>query len=96
MDFSKYCGILYYLCDHSYPKGCVSEVDKKRLRNAARGYVHHNGVLYRRDAGNQLGREVLHEGNMEEVVSRVHSEGHMGINNTWRRLRLQYDARLVS
>jgi hypothetical protein len=38
----------------------------------------------------------LHEGNMEEVVSRVHSEGHMGINNTWRRLRLQYDARLVS
>lgn len=93
MNFAKYCGILYYRQHHSYPQGCSSEADKKKIGNAARSYLHHHGVLYRKEPGSHPGREVLHEGSVEEVVSRVHEEGHIGISNTWRRLRVQYEGR---
>ncbi|KAG0900014.1 hypothetical protein G6F33_013153 [Rhizopus arrhizus] len=35
---------------------------------------------------------ILNTGNIFEVVQQLHNEGHFGVLNTWRRLRIQYDA----
>jgi transposase InsO family protein len=53
-------------------------------------YYAHRGRLFCSKGDREL--EVLHEGNYEEVVSQVHNEGHLGSDNTYKNLRLRYEA----
>lgn len=41
-----------------------------------------NGRVYTGAKGEEDSLEVLHEGNIEEVIKKVHKEGHFGVNNT--------------
>ncbi|KAG2226688.1 hypothetical protein INT45_001035 [Circinella minor] len=34
--------------------------------------------------------ELLHEGIANDIIQKVHSEGHFGVTNTWRRLKIIY------
>ncbi|KAL0075093.1 hypothetical protein F4703DRAFT_1798595 [Phycomyces blakesleeanus] len=43
-----------------------------------------------RDSEVPYGQELLHEGIAEKVVSKVHCEGHQGVNHMWRQVQLQY------
>lgn len=91
MEYPTYIAIYKFLSEGMYPLDCDDPVVRKRIRNQARRYVALDGRLFRRRQDSQPGPEVLHSRNVDEVISQVHSEGHFGINNTWRRLRLQYD-----
>ncbi|KAF7720391.1 hypothetical protein EC973_009507, partial [Apophysomyces ossiformis] len=91
MEFARYLAIYNYLSDKRYPEGCNTEQQKKRIRNLARRYLAEDGRLFLKEKNKQPGPEVLHEVNIEEVIAKVHSEGHFGVNNTWRRIRLQYE-----
>lgn len=92
MDIAKYIAIRNYLTSKTYPMGCDSDKDKKKIQNLSRKYLVNDGKLFVKEKqGNIMGAEVLHSLNMEDVIQMVHAEGHFGINNTWRRLRLQYE-----
>jgi hypothetical protein len=58
----------------------------------AKKYMVFNGRLYTRVKGEEESLEVLHEGNIEEVIKKVHEEGHIGINNTWYKVKSRYYA----
>ncbi|KAJ8651370.1 hypothetical protein O0I10_013110 [Lichtheimia ornata] len=72
MEYPRYLALYYYLANKRYPLG-ATETDKRRLRDQARKYCSVNGRLYRKGEGNQVypGREVLHQGNAEEVINKV-------------------------
>lgn len=90
MDYPRYLAIYYLLTENRFPLDC-DDIYKKKLRNTARMYLAEDGKLFKKQRDGSRGLEVLHEGNADEVIKRVHEEGHLGINNTWRRLRLRYE-----
>ncbi|KAG1036901.1 hypothetical protein G6F43_012963 [Rhizopus delemar] len=84
-----------YLVSREYPDGDGNEMNlkaKRRIRDSAKKYVTHNGVLYKKEEDGSTGVEILNTGNIHEVVEKMHDEGHFGVLNTWRRIRVQYDA----
>ncbi|KAG2190969.1 hypothetical protein INT47_007114 [Mucor saturninus] len=90
MDYPLYLSIFYFLTRNGeYPNGSTQAI-KRKVRRQAKKYVAFNGKLFRQDSKVPYGQELLHEGIAEEVVTRVHCEGHSGVNNTWRQVRLQY------
>jgi hypothetical protein len=65
----------------------ITPIQKDVYRKRAEGRnvrlsanTHQDEILYQKDVEDQLEREVLHEGNLAEVVSRIHVEGHVEIN----------------
>lgn len=89
MDYPFYLAIYYYLTQGSYPINSTDSV-KRRIRNQAKKYHAHQGRLYRKVSDDELGPELVHEGNVNDIIAKVHNEGHFGINNTWKRLCLNY------
>ncbi|CDH61176.1 hypothetical protein RO3G_01741 [Lichtheimia corymbifera JMRC:FSU:9682] len=94
MDYPRYLAIYYLLTENRYPMDCDNEY-KTKLRNTARMYMAAEGKLFKRMKDGSQGLEVLHEGNADDAIRRVHEEGHLGINNTLKRLRLKYEGRGV-
>lgn len=90
MDYPRYLAIYYLLTEDRFPIDCDNEY-KTKLRNTARMYMAADGKLFKKMKDGSQGLEVLHEGNADDAIRRVHEEGHLGINNTWRRLRLKYE-----
>lgn len=92
MELPRYIAIYNYLKTKTYPRDCEDNKLKAKIRRMAKKYLAHDGRLYigNKETG-ELGTEVLHSGNAREVVKKVHDEGHFGVNNTFRRVRLQYE-----
>lgn len=91
MDYAHYLALYYYITEGTYPRDMNDNKLKRRIRNKAARYLPFRGKLYIKNKDGEYGQEVLHSGNVMDVIKKVHREGHMGINNTWRRMRLQYE-----
>ena len=90
MDYPFYLSIVHYLSRKRYPLDSTKEI-KRKIRFHAKQYMLADGKLYRRTENPSLrGVELLHEGAANDVIRAVHNEGHFGVNNTWRRLKLAY------
>lgn len=91
MDYPSYLALFHYLKDGNYPTGATETV-KRRIRDQASRYTLVDLVIYGKTQNpEERGPELLHEGNIGEVIERVHQEGHFGVNKTWQRIRVQYD-----
>jgi hypothetical protein len=88
MDFARYLAVFHFLRDGNFPQG-ADATTAKQIRNLSRRYVVRDDKLHLRKYPDI---EILHEENVEPTVRRVHEEGHFGNNNTWKRVRLQYEA----
>ncbi|KAG1300383.1 hypothetical protein G6F62_006847 [Rhizopus arrhizus] len=93
MDYYNYLAIYQYLENKAYPEEMVEEKERRKFREMAKKYRYYQGRLFTHvDPKEQNPLELLHEGNIKEVITQVHKEGHGGINNTWNKLKLQYTA----
>lgn len=91
MDYAHYLALYYFITEGSYPRDMNDNKLKRRIRNKAIRYLPYRGKLFIKNKDGSFGQEVLHSGNVMDVIEKVHKEGHLGINNTWRRMRLQYE-----
>ncbi|KAG2190727.1 hypothetical protein INT47_003139 [Mucor saturninus] len=82
MDFPYYIALYNYVRLKTYPVEATPSV-KAGIRAKSKKVVQEDGREY-------YGRQLLHEGTIEEVVLKVHNEGHVGVNNTWNKVHLQY------
>ncbi|KAG1168812.1 hypothetical protein G6F70_008948 [Rhizopus microsporus] len=82
MSFAVFLAIYYYLDNGKYPEDCSARKDKQRLHYQASKLFIDGGRLLEKTTN----REVLHEGNAWHIVRAVHEEGHLGINNTMKKL----------
>ncbi|KAG2190951.1 hypothetical protein INT47_009223 [Mucor saturninus] len=89
MDYILYTAIYNYINTNRYPEEATIEHKRRIRRNASKYQAYHN-KLFRKTPSRTIGQELLHQGIAEQVITRVHEEGHTGINNTWRRLQTQY------
>ncbi|KAG2195270.1 hypothetical protein INT47_005045 [Mucor saturninus] len=91
MEYPTYIAITQLKTHKTYPLDSTEEF-KIKLKETAAKYKLINGILFTRvvDEEKEECLEVLHEGNIEEVIKMVHSEGHFGINNTWYRVKSRY------
>ncbi|KAL1920943.1 uncharacterized protein VTP21DRAFT_11578 [Calcarisporiella thermophila] len=90
MEQAKYYSIYNYLNSKTYPID-ANDKTKQQVRSWARPYAIRDGRLVKRKY-TAIPIELLREDNARDVVERVHAEGHFGINNTWNRVRIRYDA----
>ncbi|CEP13583.1 hypothetical protein [Parasitella parasitica] len=92
MDYSDYIGLFNYLTRGIYPKDATLGM-KATIRRKAKKYVTQGGRIYQKaiqDGKEYLGKELLHEGTIEQAITRVHQEGHTGITNTWKKVNVQF------
>lgn len=90
MEYPKHFGIIRSIQEGYLPDGCTPKL-RVKIRQLAKKYEEHDGILYlKMDKG--LGPQLLHEGNVDEILKGVHQEGHLGMQNSWRKARLQYVA----
>lgn len=92
MDYPNFIALFNYITRKTYPLGST-ESTKSMLRKKSKRYLAQRGKLFQReivDGKEYLGRELLHEGTIDSVVLRVHNEGHLGVNNTWKKIKLQF------
>jgi hypothetical protein len=76
--------------DKTYPLDSTEEFKKKMDRKAKQFKLVKGRLFTREKAEYEEALEVLHEGNIEEVILQVHKEGHFGVNNTWYKVKIQY------
>ncbi|KAJ8651907.1 hypothetical protein O0I10_012515 [Lichtheimia ornata] len=96
MEYPKFLALYYYLDSKQYPRE-ATESDKRRIRDQARKYKAYHGSIFRKTGvEGELGPELLHEGNVDELVAKVHAEGHFGYRNTLAKVKLQYTAPKLS
>jgi hypothetical protein len=91
MEYPTYIAITQLIKNKTYPLDSTTKF-KKKMDLMAKKYMVFNGRLYTKAKGEEESLEVLHEGNIEEVIKKVHEEGHVGINNTWYKVKLRYHA----
>ena len=90
MDYPLYLSLVHYLSRQRYPLDSTENV-KRKIRHQASKYMLVEGRLYRRTQDPEVrGEELLPEGTAGDVIRAVHAEGHFGVNNTWRRLKMVY------
>ncbi|CEP16225.1 hypothetical protein [Parasitella parasitica] len=89
MDYPTYIAITNLLKNKTYPLDSTAKF-KKKMDNMASNYTIQNGILFKKGKHEIL--EVLHEGNIKQVLTQVHQEGHFGVNNTWYKAKIQYFA----
>ncbi|KAG0873910.1 hypothetical protein G6F35_009332 [Rhizopus arrhizus] len=97
MDYPEYVALYYYITRGTLPIDCDQATGRK-IKSKASKYLASRGKLFRKnkneDSGEEnFGREVLHEGNIDDIILKVHKEGHHGIKNTYHKLSLQYEGR---
>lgn len=85
MKFAWYVAVCQYIVNKTYPAGSDVNMKAKIRYQANRFYVNPIGKLF-----DNLNREVLHDGNALEMVTRVHCEGHLGIINTLEKVKKSY------
>lgn len=92
MDYPNYIALFNYITRKTYPLDSTQSI-KSMLRKKSKRYLAQRGKIYQKvlvEGKEYIGRELLHEGTIEAAVLKVHSEGHLGINNTWKKVQLQY------
>lgn len=96
MEYPKFLALYYYLDRKQYPRD-ATESDKRRIRDQARRYKAYKGTIFRKTpVEGELGPELLHEGNIDELVSKIHAEAHFGYRNTLAKVQLQFTAPKLS
>ncbi|KAG1277498.1 hypothetical protein G6F66_012277 [Rhizopus arrhizus] len=71
MRFPWYLALYYYLIDGSYPAGS-SKIEKQKIRRHARKYNIKGEYLVDKESE----KKVLHDGNVREVLVKLHTENH--------------------
>lgn len=100
MDYPEYVALYFYLTRKTYPAD-ASHAVKRRIAAKSKRYTPFKGKLFTKSNDNdentndQLGKEVLHEGNIHEIISKVHADGHFGIRNTYHKVSLQYEGKAM-
>lgn len=90
MDYPTYVAITQLKVHKTYPSDSTEEF-KTKLKEMSKKYKLFKGILFTRPKNHEEEPlEVLHDGNIEEVIKFVHSEGHVGINNTWYKVKSRY------
>ena len=90
MDYPFYLSIVHYLSRKRYPLDSTEKIKRKIYFQASK-FMLVDGRLYARtDVPDIRGAELLHEGIANDIIQKVHTEGHFGVNNTWRRLKTIY------
>ena len=90
MDYPFYLSLVHYLARERYPLDSTEKI-KRKIQFHASKYMLVDECLYSRSEDTELrGPELLYEGIANEVIQAMHNEGHFGINNTWRRLKMAY------
>ncbi|KAG1040601.1 hypothetical protein G6F43_012260 [Rhizopus delemar] len=73
MEFSWFLAIFYYLHDGSYPKDSNKIIKQKIRRHASRYRIHGEHLVEK-----SSNKQVLHDGNVREILTSIHQEGHFG------------------
>lgn len=97
MEYPEYVALYYYITRGTLPTDCDIK-NTRKIKNKTQKYTAHRGKLFKKvidDANGEvmLGQELLHEGNIDEVILKVHKDGHQGIRNTYHKLKVQYEGR---
>ncbi|OBZ80389.1 hypothetical protein A0J61_11562, partial [Choanephora cucurbitarum] len=98
IDYPTYIALFNYITRKTYPLDSTESI-KASLRKKAHKFIAYRGRLYEKtiteDDQDCLGRELLHEGTIEPAISRIHSEGHFGVTNTWKKVQLRYTGKKI-
>ncbi|KAI9338311.1 hypothetical protein BD770DRAFT_415449 [Pilaira anomala] len=93
MDFPTYIALYNYVVSKSYPRDATESL-KATIRGKAKKFLASKGQLFEirwgEDECAYYGRQLLHEGTMDAAIIKVHNEGHLGENNTWSKVHLQF------
>ncbi|CEG73685.1 hypothetical protein RMATCC62417_09017 [Rhizopus microsporus] len=81
MEFSWYLALFYYLWDYSYPEG-ANKIIKQKIRRHASKYSIYGDYLIEKSSGKQ----VLHDGNVREILLGIHQESHFGPTQLFRQV----------
>ncbi|OMH78985.1 DNA damage-inducible protein 1 [Zancudomyces culisetae] len=92
MEILEYEDIKQYLTEKKLPDNIDVEY-KERLKRRSKLYKIDKGKLMKEVKG--CLKEVLHRGNIRQVVESIHNEGHEGIENTWLRVSQRYTSRNI-
>ncbi|KAG1444278.1 hypothetical protein G6F56_010365 [Rhizopus delemar] len=86
MKFPWFLTLYYYLTDGSYPED-ATKVQKQRVRRHAKKYEIRGEHIFEK----LTGKQVLHEGNVREILLQVHKESHLGVRHLYTALKLRYN-----
>lgn len=78
MSLPWFLTLYQYLVDGSLPIDVTKNVTRRIQYRAKKLMIAEDGRMLERKSG----RELLHEGNALQKIQDIHSEGHVGINNT--------------
>ncbi|KAG1168563.1 hypothetical protein G6F70_008830 [Rhizopus microsporus] len=81
MEFSWYLALFYYLWEYSYPEG-ANKIIKQKIRRHASKYSIYGDYLIEKSSGKQ----VLHDGNVREILLGIHQESHFGPTQLFRQV----------
>ncbi|KAG2191010.1 hypothetical protein INT47_007878, partial [Mucor saturninus] len=100
MDFPTYVAIYNYITRKTFPGGSTEAI-KASIRFKGSKYLALKGHLYEKviqesDNKEYYGRKLLHEGTIDNAILRAHNEGHLGVNNTWNKVKLQFMSKGLS
>lgn len=73
MDFPWFLSLYYYLANGTYPSD-ATKVIKQKIRRQAKKYSITGEFLVE----NESSKRILHDGNIREVLLKLHQEGHLG------------------
>lgn len=85
MKFPWFLTIFYYLTNGSYPDG-ASKVFKQKIRRHAAKFEIRGEHLFEKETG----RQVLHDGNVREILLQVHCESHLGAKHLFTSLKSRF------
>jgi len=86
MEFAWYTAIYKYVELNKYPTNASTNIKRRIHAQASKYKVASGGRLISLEDN----RELLHEGNALEIITKIHQESHMGILNTNRAVNKAY------
>ncbi|ORZ17362.1 hypothetical protein BCR42DRAFT_491242 [Absidia repens] len=90
MDYPTYVAVYQYLTHGTFPLDSNKAVKQRIRRMGVKYFAHEKKLFSRLEHHGGFDLELLHEGNIEGVVTRVHCEGHLGAVNTFHAVRRRY------
>ncbi|OMH83426.1 Retrovirus-related Pol polyprotein from transposon [Zancudomyces culisetae] len=87
MNLAEYFGYIQYLIEGSFPNP-QEKNDTEAIRKNAKKYKVEGTKLYKTIKGKW--KEVLNENNIRSIIQKIHDETHEGIENTWKRIRIDH------
>ncbi|KAG2190956.1 hypothetical protein INT47_003914 [Mucor saturninus] len=89
MEYPLYLALMNYLKTGTYPPD-TDQSTKRTIRRKAPKYYKYGEKLFSKSTKDGSPRELLHQGNAREIVTKIHEEGHFGVKGTWGQLTVQF------